>query len=112
MQLNDLPDLLQQDGTDITISNPRLYLSINNPMAGYGLDASSGLTLTACRNDGSRQPYSLDPGQSIVIGHDNGIAGPYRFCLAPDPSAAGGLAEYAGATPVLYHGLGNVLSGA
>ncbi len=112
VQLNDLPDLLQQDGTDITISNPRLYLSINNPMAGYGLDASSGLTLTACRNDGSRQPYSLDPGQSIVIGHDNGIAGPYRFCLAPDPSAAGGLAEYAGATPVLYHGLGNVLSGA
>ena len=112
VQLNDLPDLLNQDGTDITISNPRLYLSINNPMAGYSLDASSGLTLTACRNNGSRQPYSLDAGQSIIIGHNNGIAGPYRFCLAPDPSAAGGLADYAGATPVLYHGLGNVLSGA
>lgn len=111
VQLTDLPDLLRQDETNISMANPRLYLSINNPMAGYSLDASSGLTLTACREDGSRQPYSLDPGQSITIGHNEGIAGPYKFCLAPDPAAAGDFAGYAGATPVLYQGLGQVLSG-
>ena len=111
VQLNDLPDLLRQDETNISMANPRLYLSINNPMAGYSLDASSGLTLTACREDGSRQPYSLDPGQSITIGHNQGIAGPYNFCLAPDPAAAGDFAGFTGATPVLYQGLGQVLSG-
>ncbi len=109
--LNDLPDLLRQDETNITMANPQLYLSINNPLAGYSLDASSGLTLTACREDGSRKPYSLDAGELINIGHNAGIAGPYKFCLAPDPSAAGSFEGFANAVPVRYQGLGNVLSG-
>lgn len=109
--LNDLPDVLRQGETNIVMANPRLYLSINNPLAGYSLDANSGLTLTACREDGSREPYSLDPGESITIGHNAGIAGPYKFCLAPDPSAAGSFEGFAGATPVLYQKLGDVLSG-
>lgn len=111
VQLNDLPDLLRQQETNITISNPRLYLSINNPMAGYSLDASSGLTLTACREDGSRKPYSLDAGEVINIKHDKGITGPYTFCLAPDPSAAGSFEGFSNPSPVRYQGLGNVLSG-
>lgn len=111
VQLNDLPDLLRQEDTNITISNPRLYLSINNPMAGYSLDANSGLTLTACREDGSRKPYSLDAGQLITIGYNKGIDGPYNFCLAPDPSAAGSIDGFSNPTPVRYQGLGNVLSG-
>jgi len=111
VELNDLPDLLRQEETNISMANPRLYLSINNPMAGYKLDASSGLTLTACREDGSRKPYPLDPGQVIAIGYNKGIAGPYNFCLAPDPSAASDFTGFENATPVLYHGLGNVLSG-
>lgn len=109
--LNDLPDLLRQDETNIIMANPQLYLSINNPLAGYSLDANSGLTLTACRDNGSREPYPLDPGQSITIGHNAGIAGPYKFCLAPDPSAAGSFDGFADATPVLYHKLSDVLSG-
>ncbi len=109
--LNDLPDLLRQDETNIIMANPQLYLSINNPLAGYSLDANSGLTLTACRDNGSREPYSLDLGQSITIGHNAGIAGPYKFCLAPDPSAAGSFDGFADATPVLYHKLSDVLSG-
>lgn len=109
--LNDLPDLLRQDETNIIMANPQLYLSINNPLAGYSLDANSGLTLTACRDNGSRESYSLDPGQSITIGHNAGIVGPYKFCLAPDPSAAGSFDGFADATPVLYHKLSDVLSG-
>jgi len=111
VQLNDLPDLLRQEETNITISNPRLYLAINNPMAGYSLDATSGLTLTACREDGSRKPYSLDAGQFINIGYDKGITGPYTFCLAPDPTAAGSIDGFSNPSPVRYQGLGNVLSG-
>lgn len=109
--LNDLPDLLRQEETNITISNPRLYLSINNPMAGYDLNASSGLTLTACRDNGDRKAYPLDPDQSITILHNKGIDGPYNFCLAPDPSAAGNTAGFEDASPVTYTGLGNVLGG-
>lgn len=111
VRLNDLPDLLRQEGTNITMTNPQLYLSINNPLADYSLDANSGLTLTACRDNGSRDQFSLDAGQSIKIGYNAGIVGPYKFCLAPDPSAAGDFAGFENATPVLYHGLSNVLSG-
>lgn len=109
--LNDLPDFLMDDNTEITIANPRLYLSINNPMAGYGLNAFSGLTLTSCRKDGVRTPYSLDANQLITIEANKGVAGPYNFCIAPEPTAAGGLSDFPSPSPVYYHGLSNVLGG-
>ncbi|MBD5365700.1 MAG: hypothetical protein HDR82_01580 [Bacteroides sp.] len=111
--LDDLPDMLRQEGTDVTLANPQLYLSINNPMADYGLTASSGLTLESYKY-GSDDPVkvcSLDAGSLIKIDTDKGINGPYHFCLSPtNPSNY--YEGYAGADFVGFKSLGNILSGA
>lgn len=108
--LDDLPDMLHQEGTDVSLSNPQLYLSINNPVAGYGLEASSGLTLSAYKGNSLTRSCSLDKDSEIVLGSDKGIAGPYIFCLSP--SRPSGFYEgYAGASWVGYGSLSGLLSG-
>lgn len=110
VSLNDLPDVLTQSETNIKIANPQLYLAINNPLADYGVDAHSGMTLTAVRENGVGTPWSLPAGSEITIGHDKGIAGPYNICLSP--SKPDNYYEgFAGATHVSYPALSNVLSG-
>ncbi|MCM1452184.1 MAG: hypothetical protein NC102_07990 [Clostridium sp.] len=109
--LNDLPDFMREEGTNITIAHPRLYLSINNPMAGFGLKASSGLTLVACRDNG-REPFGLNSGSLIEIGSNKGEAGPYNFCLSPDDTPAQSAIEgYDGAEHVGYDKLRDVVGG-
>lgn len=83
VNLDDLPDVFNQPGTDIKLVNPQLYISLNNPMGGYGLNASAGMQLTPMRDDTDGQPVTLDPGQQIFVGHDKGEAGPYSFCISP-----------------------------
>lgn len=83
VELNDLPDMLREPGTNVSLANPQLYLSIDNPVAGYGLHAASGLTLTAMKDNRPVNTCSLDQGAQIELGSDKGIAGPYNFCLSP-----------------------------
>lgn len=110
VDLNDLPDMLRQEGTDVTLANPQLYLSLNNPVAGYKLTASSGLTLTAMKDSRPVNTCSLDAGQLIKLGYDKGVDGPYPFCLAPtDPRSY--IAGYQGAQYVGYGSLSKLLSG-
>ncbi len=106
--LNDLPDVLKQESTDIRIANPQLYLSINNPLANYSVDAHSGLKLTPKGDDGVRASQQL-PGE-ILIGHDKGISGPYNICLSPSvPSSY--YEGFSNATHYSFPGLSDVLSG-
>lgn len=85
VSLDDLPDMLRQDGTKIRLANPQLYLSLNNPVAGYGLQAETGLSLTPVRGTVNGTKASLD-GDPIRLTADKGVAGPYNFCIAPvDP---------------------------
>lgn len=44
VEMNDLPDVLSQSGTDIKLANPQIYLSMNNPVGEYDLPS-----LLACR---------------------------------------------------------------
>lgn len=110
VNISDLPDLLTDENTDIILSNPQLYLSVNNPVANYGLDAQTGLDLTPVRNGVDGKVCTLNPGQSIAIGHDKGVAGPYTFCVSPSKPA-----EYyqgcAGATHVGCADFAKILSG-
>lgn len=109
VDLNDLPDVLTQEGTNIKIANPQLYIAINNPLANYGVNGHSGMTLTAVRGD-NLTPYPLPAGSEITIGHDKGITGPYNICLSPtrpDKYYNG----FDGASHVSYPALSNVLSG-
>ncbi|MDE6378401.1 MAG: hypothetical protein K2K72_06630 [Duncaniella sp.] len=116
--LNDLPDLLTDPSTNISLANPQLYLSVNNPMASYSVKAYSGLSLTPFRNGEAGTPATLNPGQTIEIGFDKGITGPYKFCLSPAAPSTffkgdvdGNAVDYSGALHVGYSALSNVLAG-
>lgn len=109
VELNNLPDVLTQDGTNIKITNPQLYLAINNPLAGYSVAAHSGLTLTSVR-PGSQTSYSLPAGEEIYIGYNKGEAGPYNICLSPTKPQKD-YQGYADSRHVPFPGLSNVLSG-
>lgn len=118
VELNDLPDLLTDPSTNISLANPQLYLSINNPMADYKVEAYSGLSLTPYRNGEAGTHATLNAGQIIEIGYDKGIAGPYKFCLSPSAPAAyfkgevdGKQVDYTGALQVGYTALSGVLAG-
>lgn len=110
VDINDLPDILADESTDVILENPQLYISLNNPVADYRLSAATGLQLTPMRGSVASDPVSLDPGQSINIGIDKGIAGPYEFCVSPTPPDS----YYEGfenAVHVGCAGLADVLSG-
>jgi len=110
VELSDLPDMLHQEGTDVSLANPQLYLSINNPVANYGLEAASGLTLTAVKDNTTVNTCSLDPQSEIKLESDKGIDGPYNFCLAPD-DPKNYYEGYAGSQFVGYKSLSGLLSG-
>lgn len=108
VSLSDIPDMLNQSGTDISLLNPQIYLSVNNPVASYALDAHADMTLTPIRDNVPGTAISLDNG-AFIIGHDNG-AGPYAFCLSPvNPTTYP--EGYTSPTHVPFSDLGKVLSG-
>lgn len=83
ISLSDIPEFLSSPGTNIRLSNPQIYLGVNNPVADNSLDCTSGITLTAERN--GMQPLSFSPDvNSFTIGHGAGVTGPYNFVLAPN----------------------------
>lgn len=106
VEFNDLPDILAQAGTDLRMVNPRIYLSVFNPMQRENLYASSGLIIEAVRNDEVSAVFTPDnPVFSTGLGHADAI---YNFCLAPrfEPWPAYPDAEF-----VPFSTLGSVLSG-
>ena len=108
VNLDDLPDFLSQEGTNIILGNPQIYLSLNNPLANYGLHASTDLKLTAIRT--GENAVSFTPEAAITLGADKGIAGPYEFCYSPEKPEKY-YNGYQAAKHVAFSTLGNVLSG-
>lgn len=108
VDLSSLPDFLSQTGTDIRLTNPQIYLSVDNPLNRYSLTAETGLTITAFDNNGKRGSYSLDtPGHFDI--YTNPGKHTYDFCLSPtepDEYYVEGDMQWVG-----YSALGNVLSG-
>lgn len=109
VDLSDLPDALSQEGTNLRLANPQIYLSLENPVAKYKTYATTGLEITANRNGQQGKTYGLDaPGYFEIPGNPDQTE--YTFCLSPEvPKPM--LEGYAGAKPVGYTELSNVLSG-
>ena len=110
ISLDDLPEFLAGDQTNITLYNPQIYLNLNNPVAEQGLVYTSGLDIKAINRDGScRGNFPLN---AFTVPYDNGY-GPYKFMLAPDPDNVSNIpADYAGAIhKVVYPDLGGILAG-
>ena len=105
--LSGLPDILAGNGTKIMLSNPQLYLTVNNPVGHYDLGCDMGLTLTAKRDNSPEQDFILP--QPIYIGHDH-YNQQYKFVIAPNPEEKGE-PGYEDAENIVFEDLANVLTG-
>lgn len=108
VSLSNIPDILSQEMTDITLVNPQIYLSLNNPVAKYNLSAQAGITITANRNNGQSTEHSLDNGYFTIAGtpqNDMNV-----FCLSPQKPQTY-YEGYESALHVPYSSLATVLSG-
>ncbi|MDE5877245.1 MAG: hypothetical protein K2H47_07105 [Muribaculaceae bacterium] len=111
ISLSNLPDFLAQEGTNLVLSNPQIYLSVNNPVANEKLAYRTGLQLTAIRDNGPEQNFRLDNGY-FDISFNKGVTGPYNFCLSPELPAAEMVPNgYVEPVHVPFTSLGNVISG-
>lgn len=115
ISLSNIPDFLDDYGTNIFLANPQIYLSVNNPVAGDKLKCQTGLKLTAQRPNQPNVPdYTYAAAEPIAIGYDKGVDGPYNFVLAPKTSAADLNildSKYKNSlTGVSFPGLGNILA--
>ncbi len=109
IDLSDLPDVLSQEGTNIVLANPQIYLSVNNPLNTYGAYATTGLQITANRTDQAPKTFALDaPGYFTVPGTP-GVSD-YSFVLSPKAPAKP-YEGYVNPTHVPYTSLSDVLSG-
>lgn len=112
VSLDDIPDFLSNDKTNLRLANPQIYLSMDNPLASYGLGYATGLTLTSVRSGDVKESFSLNPGELVNVGTNYGDAGPYNYVLSPSMPAHP-LDNFAqNITHVGYSSLSNVLAGA
>jgi len=100
IDMSDIPEMLQQEGTDIILDNPQIYLTVNNPLrqAGYPLNAQTGLSLTG------NATYATAANAVVLDKVDN------TFLLSPkkpDQYYQG----YSSASHVPFPDLGKVISG-
>lgn len=105
VELNDLPDVLSQKGTDIKIANPQIYLSVANPFTDYNVHATTGFALDALRNGLAPVHSAIDAGTFTITS-----AAHSYYCLSPvkpDHYYEG----YASATHIPFRSLSTALSG-
>lgn len=107
IHLEDLPSILNQEGTNIMLTNPQIYLTLNNPIARFKLKAQTGLSISSHFQNAEDRKYTLD--ENIVLGYDKGNDN-YHFCLSPSQPAHY-YEGYEDADHVLFSTLGDVLSG-
>ncbi len=109
VDLNDLPDILSQGDTRVSLVNPQIYLSADNPLHSYGLRARTGLSITSVFKPEQGTPNhtaSLDaPGYFEVSS-----AAESSYVLSPEPPASI-QPGFAGATHVPFTALSGILEG-
>ncbi|MBO4397515.1 MAG: hypothetical protein J5805_03165, partial [Bacteroidaceae bacterium] len=68
--ITGLPNVLKQSGTKINLSNPQIYLKINNILSDYNIYAQAGLDLTSTK-EGKQKTYSLDDRSFKIFDENN-----------------------------------------
>lgn len=107
IELTDLPDFLAGGETSIALTNPQIFLNLNNPVGPYDLDCTTGLGFDRKWEDTSS---AINPLSGIRIGHDRGT-GPYSILIAPDPAKAYPDAAYSDPTEYTYPELRDLVKG-
>lgn len=118
VEINDLPDVLNQEGTNISLANPVIYLQVNNPLQSNNLYAQSGMSITAYRDGVASKSYNLDETMTIGFNPEVDLAseknpnGIYSYYLSPKVLAPSQIdTDFPNAKHYLYSQLGNILSG-
>ena len=107
IELNDLPEFLDGEETNLVLANPQIYLSMNNPVGHYGLEYRSGMNIIAQRDNKPDVKFPLDA--FVVPSTGNG---PYNFVLSPNQVSGNEVPQgFYGASWVQYNNLGNLLAG-
>lgn len=106
IDLENIPDFLNDPQTDIMLTNPQIYLNLNNPVGDYGLSYQSKLNIAALRENETTSfmsPLIKVPGET----------GSFNFLLAPSPMSVDVIpSEYSYSIQRLeYPHLGDILSG-
>lgn len=112
VELNDLPDVLNQSGTSISLVNPQIYIRVENPFAGKDVSVSTGFSLTATRQEGT--PVTAEINDKMFSFTQAPVS---SYCLSPekpakyyvDPEDAD--YNFANANPVGFTGLATILKG-
>lgn len=84
IDLGELPTFLSQDGTNLMLKNPQIYLSINNPLKQYDeIYTQTGFQMSAIRESGVTGPFGTDEPIKVETGLPVNANGGYDFCLSP-----------------------------
>lgn len=108
VKITNLPDILNQSGTDVSLVNPQIYLRVTNPLTEYHLSAQAGISVTAKREGHPDRTYTL--GQKLVLDTKEAPDGVFYFVLSPiNPTTRP--QGYENAKWLEFADLGDVLSG-
>lgn len=116
IELNNLPDFLNQEGTKMGIVNPQIFLKLNNPVGDYA-KLESGFKMTPERDEIKGTPATLDvwdgtkwvPNQNGIMTVNKKDTKDQFFVLAPEPDKAHESTDYPNPTPIHYTGLRSIL---
>lgn len=83
IDISNLPDLINQEGTSISIADPQLYLTLSNPLEEYIADGDvmnlgAGISLKSER-EGASKVFALDESRFSTAQDNTG----YTYVLAP-----------------------------
>lgn len=67
VKINNIPDILKENGTNIDLKNPQIYLTINNNLSEYGIGVNSALEIKG--NNSVTAPLNVNttPETKIVM---------------------------------------------
>lgn len=77
INLEDLPSFLSDPQTNLILSNPQVYLQLQNPVGAYGLGYQSSLLIQAIRD------HSIDAQFPSTLIEVPGHTGTFNYLLAP-----------------------------
>lgn len=106
ISLNDIPDMLSQDSTNIKLANPQIYLRLNNPLAKNNLYAEAGLAMIAKRKNSDDKKIEMSDALKMADSYN-------VFCLTTDGNMSKEQMhpDYKDAINRTFDGFSDILSG-
>ena len=107
LAIDNIPDVLSQEGTNVKLTNPAVYLHLNNPFGDEGIYAQAALTVVAVHKDNGR--FAFSPNNKVMhLGKGNSDEANYMLSPLQHPLSL--IAGYPDAQWVPFSTLGDILA--